>query len=88
MADDDRGCGAGNALHVVMLGHPEPAIAEALGVGRHVACIVEGRAWAAVLPHAHEVKDRKLGHATLHSVAHTSPQLGPSVIIWAWPHTF
>jgi hypothetical protein len=57
MGQSDRGGGAGDARHRVVLGHPEAVEAEALGMAREIAGIVEGDAGGGALRDRGEVED-------------------------------
>ena len=65
VGDHDRRRGAGDAGHVVMLGHPEAAIAPALGVGREVAGVVERAARIGRFGDADEIENRQGCHREL-----------------------
>ena len=62
VGDDDRGRGAGDAGHVVVLGHPEAAIAPALGVGGEIAGVVERAARIGLFGDADEIEDGQRCH--------------------------
>ena len=62
MRDDDRGRGAGDARHVVMLGHPDAAIAPVLGMGGEIAGVVERAARIGLFGDADEIEDRQCSH--------------------------
>ena len=62
MANHDRRRGAGDARHVVMLGHPDAAITPFLGMGREIAGIVERAARIGVFGDADEIEDGKCRH--------------------------
>ena len=47
LADDDRGGGAGDAGHVVVLGEPEAAVAPGLGVPREIEGVASASATVA-----------------------------------------
>ena len=65
VGDHDRGRGAGDAGHVVMLGHPEAAIAPALGVGCEIAGVVERAARIGRLGDADEIENGQGRHREL-----------------------
>ncbi len=60
--DDDRRRGAGDARHIVMLGHPQPSIAPGLGVGREIAGIVERPPRVGFLGDADELENGQGDH--------------------------
>ena len=57
MGKDDRCRRAGDARHVVMLRHPDAAVAPFLGVSREIASIVERAARIGVLRDAHKFEN-------------------------------
>jgi hypothetical protein len=57
MSKDDRCRGAGDALHVMMLGHPDALIAPFLGVSGEVASVVERAPGVGVLRDANEFEN-------------------------------
>jgi hypothetical protein len=60
----DRGGGAGDARHVVVLGHPEAPIAQRLGTAREVERVPQRLAGVGVLGDGGEVEDGEgLDHA-------------------------
>src|SRR5580704_15635357 len=61
----DRCRGAGNASHVVMLGHPDAPVAQFLGVSGEVASVVERAASVSLLRDANELEDGQGGHEML-----------------------
>ncbi len=62
MPDHDRRRGAGDPRHVVVLRHPDPAIAQRLGMAGDIARIVQRAARVGVLGDADEIKDGEGGH--------------------------
>ena len=58
MGEHDRRRGAGDARHVVMLRHPDAAIAPSLGMGGKVASVVERAARVRPLGDADKLEDR------------------------------
>jgi two-component system, LuxR family, response regulator FixJ len=61
IADHHRGRRTGNADHVVMLGEPEAAVSEALGMTRQVEGISQGVGRARAFGNKGEIEDRE-GH--------------------------
>ena len=61
-ADDDRGRGAGDARHVVVLGQPEALVAEALGVAGQVEGVGQRLRDVGALGHRGEVENGKRDH--------------------------
>ena len=57
MGDHDRRRGARDARHVVMLRHPDAAIAPSLGVGGEIAGVVERAAGVGLLGDADKFED-------------------------------
>ena len=55
MADHDRRCSARDAGHVVMLRHPDAAIAPSLGMNRNIAGVVERAACIGFFGDADEI---------------------------------
>src|SRR3546814_7395594 len=74
VSDDDGGRRAGDTRHVVVLGHPEAAVAPAFGMGGEVARVVERRARIAAFGDAGKLQDRQRGHgqSPKRSEEHTS----------------
>ena len=66
VAEGDGGGGAGDAGHVVVLGEPEAAIAEALGVAGEIERAVERIGGRAALRDGGEVEDGKGDHDRFH----------------------
>ena len=62
MAKHDRRRGAGDARHVVMLRHPDAAIAPVLGMDREIAGIVERAARIGIFGDADKIEDGKCRH--------------------------
>ena len=62
VADDDGGGGAGDAGHVVVLGEPEAAVVEALGVAGEVEGAVEGVGGSGTLGDGGEIEDGERDH--------------------------
>ena len=60
--DDDRGRGARDAGHAVMLGEPEAMVAPALGVAREVERVAERLRGVAALDDRREVENGKRDH--------------------------
>ena len=58
VGEDDRRRGAGDARHVVMLRHPDAAIAPSLGVGGKIASVVQRAARVRPLGDADKLEDR------------------------------
>ena len=73
MAEDDRCRRAGDPRHVVMLGHPEAAIAPALGMGREIARIVERPTGVGLVGHADQIENRKCDHESSCSLLCNGP---------------
>ena len=69
--DDDRRGGAGDASHVVMLGHPDAPVAPALGVGREVARVVQSGRLVGLLGDANELEQGQRRHRRLAGNTHT-----------------
>ena len=65
MSDDDRGRGAGDAGHAVMLGQPEALVAELLGVARQIQRVAKGLGGVAAFEDWREVKDRQWLHGPM-----------------------
>ena len=64
MTDHDRCRGAGDARHVVMLRHPDAAIAPGLGMDRDIAGVVERAARIGVFGDADEIENGQCRHET------------------------
>jgi hypothetical protein len=62
MADHDAGRGAGDALHVVVLGQPEAFVAEPLGGLGQGDAVGEGLGGVAALGDGRQIEDGELGH--------------------------
>ena len=62
MTDHDRCRGARDARHVVMLRHPDAAIAPGLGMDRNIAGVVERAARIGFFGDADEIENRQCGH--------------------------
>ncbi|CAD5295455.1 conserved hypothetical protein [Bosea sp. 62] len=62
VADRDRGRGAGDAGHIVVLGQPEAGVAEPFGMAGEVAAVVEGVCCGRPLGNEGEVEDGKREH--------------------------
>ena len=62
MADHHRGRGAGDAGHVVVLGQPVAAVAQALGMPGEVEGVAQGLAGVAALDDRREVEDGEGDH--------------------------
>ena len=64
MTDHDRRRGAGDARHVVMLRHPDAAIAPGFGMNRNIAGVVQGAARIGVFGNADKIEDGQCRHGT------------------------
>ena len=62
MANHNGRRGARNARHVVVFGHPNPAIAPGLGVDRDIPGVVERAPRIGVFGDADEIEDRQCCH--------------------------
>ncbi len=62
MAKHDRRRRAGDAGHIVMLRHPDAAIAPSLGMSREIARIVERAARIGIFGDADKIEDGKCRH--------------------------
>ena len=65
MGKHDRGRGAGDALHVMMLGHPDALITPFLGVSGKIASIVERAASIRLLRDANKLENGQGRHEVL-----------------------
>ena len=85
VGDHDRSRGAGDARHVVMLRHPDAAIAPLLGMGGEVARVVERGAGVGAFGDAGEVEDGQGRHCRLRGrrssqrLKHEATGLNPGV---------
>jgi hypothetical protein len=67
MADHDRRRSARDAGHVVMLRHPDAAIAPGLGMNRNIAGVVERAASIGFFGDADEIEDRQCSAIAAHA---------------------
>ena len=67
MTDHDRRCGARDARHVVMLRHPDAAIATSFGMNRNIAGVVERAARIGFFGDANEIEDRQCSAIAAHA---------------------
>ena len=86
MTNHNRRCSARNAWHVVMLRHPNAAIAPSLGMDRNITGIVECGARVDIFGNADEIEDRQSRHRNSRTnpfsqndgLRDTRPRLNPS----------
>jgi hypothetical protein len=62
VTNHNRRRGAGDARHVVMLRHPNAAIAPSLGMDRNITGVVERAARIGAFGDADEIEDRQCRH--------------------------
>ncbi|MNP34515.1 hypothetical protein D3C76_1278050 [compost metagenome] len=60
VAQQYRGCRAGNAIHIVVLGHPEAVVAELFDVLCQVQRITQRLRWALILAYRDKVEGGNL----------------------------
>jgi hypothetical protein len=65
MTDHNRRRGTSDARHVVMLRHPDAAIAPSLGMNRNIAGVVERAACIGFFGDADEIENRQCRHENL-----------------------
>ena len=65
MADDDRGRGARDARHVVVLGQPVAVVAEPLGMACEIERVPQRLAGGAAFRHGREIENGKHSHGDL-----------------------
>ena len=62
MTNHNRGCGARDARHVVMLRHPNAAVAPGLGVNCDITRVVERAPRVGILGDADQIEDGQCCH--------------------------